>query len=259
MNRMFALCLGSLLLLGSASPVLAAEPESPEQALTESCIAARALDGCPACKCTLRGAMLRFPGTEAGSKPRLIGGVIDIVGRRTDGTDTDAAHIVLCKDMKLTHFGRLVAGAYESIGLAGALEACPQVDDRDTDGVVLPFEVKSREHTTKTIDNGTLEATVIERTELVHCHRGQGGLGCTVVPIAMVKRIELIKDPNAQPIVGTTEGYSRSWKLDKKSGFISFGKATGKLAKALSRTGAFRVSLDELSGEEDSRRIVIRW
>jgi len=257
-----ALILSALVL----SPVsaFADVPDIDDATLKPACDSARAMEQCPSCTCQMRTSTLGVAGLDERTSDLLIGLVVDVAGKRADGTDFSAAHVLLGTTSKLTRVARLATSQLDGDNVfrqydvtAGRAEMtmCPGDCDFQAVGVVHPFEVKTTVSVSRPLDDGTLEDKVTEETRLVVCFEGEGGLMCASSPLALEERVERPSmAPGMKHKVLSREGYKRTWKFGR-SGDVAFGKATGKLASRLTSAAAHKVAVVDLDKQADGKRL----
>jgi len=192
----------------------------------------------------------------------VIGAIIDVEGKRPDGVDYAAAHVVLGTITKLEHVGRVAESyiseenhfrQYDLVARPAAMQMCPGGCGFDAVGLIHPFEVTTSDIVTKNLEDGTVEETIGDETRVVLCFEGAGGLTCASMPIALevrVKRPQMA--PGMKEKILSRKGFKRTWKLGK-AGDIVFGKASGKLASVLAQPEAHKLSLMDLYRNKDTR------
>jgi|GEM_PF-1807682 len=249
-------------LVSLAPSALADVPVIDESILKVPCDEARTLDDCPTCKCQLRTSTSPLPGLDERTSDIIFGIIIDVEGKRTDGTDYAAAHVLLGDSKKLTHLGRVADSRqiddthfrqYDLTAMRAEMQMCPGGCTFEAVGLIHPFEVTTTDSISKPLDDGTVELTSGTETRLVLCFEGAGGLTCASLPLAFEKRVS--RPPMAPGMKDKTlsrEGFKRTWKFGK-AGDIVFGKATGKLAAVLANGTAHKLSMMDLYLDSDAR------
>ncbi len=250
-----------------APAAIADVPVVDDAVLKAPCDEARTLDGCPTCTCKLRTSTSPYPGLDERTSDIVIGAIVDVEGKRPDGEDYAAAHVLLGTSTKLEHLGRVAESfivdenhfrQYDISAGRAEMQMCPGGCQFEAVGLIHPFEVKTSDMLTKNLDDGTVEETVGEETRLVLCFEAAGGLTCASLPIAFEKRVHRPPmAPGMKDKVLSREGFKRSWKFGK-AGDIALGKATGKLAPVLANPAAHKLSMMDLYMDSDVRGLD-RW
>jgi hypothetical protein len=253
----------SLSLTGSVLGLAQARADVPvidESILTGPCGEARVLDNCPACTCGMLTSTSSIQAQEASTIP--LGIVVKLEGKRSDGVDYAAIHMLLGDDKKLKHVGRLAESylddgsdtfkQFDVIAFTQEFHMCPGMCDWNPVGLIHPLEVKITESKQ---DMTTFEESRAEQTLLVLCYAMADRPICYATPIAGEAKVQTIPGaPNDKVKVRSRDGFKRSWKLGFK-GELKLGAVTGKLAKMLKQPKAVSVQVSDLPNFPDAEQL----
>ncbi len=239
-------------------------PVLDDEVLDALCSAAVSSEpSCENCSCTMRTSTTPVSGLDERTSGLLIGLVLDVAGKRDDGSEFSAAHIALGTTKEMTRVGRLATSRqdgdkftqYDILALPAVMDMCPGMCDWEAVGVIHPLEVTTTETVTKVLEDATHEETVREETRLVLCFQGPGGISCGSTPLKLEERVvRPAMAPGMKTKVLSKAGYARTWKWGKL-GDIAFGKVTGKLASRLSDASARKVKIMDIFPEPDGRNL----